>query len=690
VVGAPDFVKGDSPVAFVKFQKKGGNNGTGRKTGSKQTSKESQTLTNSTNSSHSIDSIDLVSFKADCAKAIAKHVGAYASLDHVFVVADLPKTVTNKTSRKTLQVLLRGDTASDTSLARRHVLVPIAKAVTEWRKLNLVSSHSLDLRKYWAKYTVDEHSVQGRPIVPGAGWLCLLSCETQSLKLQDVAFMRGVFSPSQTVVLTKRRKALQATVGTEVVLRASVGGGAAAPETIGPRLGWGPSIDGTGDGTRHANNSKNNRNSGGTKRKPTDQPPPGDVPSPKRAKKQPHPEPIPADRVLVTEEATRDQHYRRCAALRLEYAGSYRAVQNVEWSGHVFKAQCTGTHLAAVLDAGLQVVCASIRGATFIPVAVKEFHLTRLPDEFAFAFSGLGSGSGSGSGSNESTIYVHGEIIEQHPEYLIADLRYEMDGTFAAMGRVRFARVEGVKPREQPENRRSERDALGARAQTLDPKTSLARLRQLTGEQRVEAVRSVIRFTVSDLTDTDVDFDKTVFDNGMHSLNAVELLSRVNDALGTGVTTKLVVADAPMSAFAETVAEHAMTYESPDVDDPSSKPFPNVDYDTLNELVRLRLAGKTVGVTPYVFLAKYFACTYWGFPKSRHWLMLCMECSYASLTTTISAPEYKTVCPPYINRPSRESRLTFFFFTNRQLVQKGVSVFPNRRPRVRAESAEIY
>jgi hypothetical protein len=258
------------------------------------------------------------------------------------------------------------------------------------------------------------------------------------------------------------------------------------------------------------------------------------------------------------------------------------------------------------------------------------------------------------------------------------------------MGRVRFARVEGVKPREQPENRRSERDALGARAQTLDPKTSLARLRQLTGEQRVEAVRSVIRFTVSDLTDTDVDFDKTVFDNGMHSLNAVELLSRVNDALGTGVTTKLVVADAPMSAFAETVAEHAMTYESPDVDDPSSKPFPNVDYDTLNELVRLRLAGKTVGVTPYVFLAKYFACTYWGFPKSRHWLMLCMECSYASLTTTISAPEYKTVCPPYINRPSRESRLTFFFFTNRQLVQKGVSVFPNRRPRVRAESAEIY
>ena len=58
-----------------------------------------------------------------------------------------------------------------------------------------------------------------------------------------------------------------------------------------------------------------------------------------------------------------------------------------------------------------------------------------------------------------------------------------------------------------------------------------------------------------------MDFAKTVFDNGMHSLNAVELLSRVNAALGTGVTTKLVVADGPMADFATAVAEHAMTYE---------------------------------------------------------------------------------------------------------------------------------
>ena len=47
---------------------------------------------------------------------------------------------------------------------------------------------------------------------------------------------------------------------------------------------------------------------------------------------------------------------------------------------------------------------------------------------------------------------------------------------------------------------------------------------------------------------------------------------------------------------------------------------------------------------------------YCAFPKSRHCLMPCMECSYASLTTTISAPPSPpTVCPLCINRPSRDS-----------------------------------
>jgi len=290
----------------------------------------------------------------------------------------------------------------------------------------------------------------------------------------------------------------------------------------------------------------------------------------------------------------------------------------------------------------LQVACAAVRAATFIPVAVKEFHLAEAPADW--------------TAGARNTCTVHGEIVEQHADYLVADLRYErvaassrdvaffggasgsrkkntnktgktgktlrnasssvteqtgdVSETFAAMGRVRFARVEGTKPRLQPEARRpANESAQHGRAQTLDPATSLARLRQLTPEQRVEAVRAVVRATVLDLTDQEVDFDKTTFDNGMHSLNAVELLSRVNETLGTGVTTKLLVADAPMGSFAEAVAAHATTYEAPKSggDGVEKIPFPNVDYATLNELVRRRLAGKTVGQTPYFFLAKYFA-----------------------------------------------------------------------------------
>ena len=623
VVGAPDFVKGDAPVAFVAFRKDTAllsapepSNGAApkrRRGGRGSTSKERNE--GAAERKVSPDAIDVAAFKAAAAAAVTARVGAYAAPDHVFVVEALPKTITNKTSRKTLQLLLAGESASDASLVRRETLPPIAAMVSEWRKTGATTNARLDLAKYWDEYTFSHHVVQGRTIVPGAGWLCMLAAETDSRKLADVAFMRGVHSADADVRVTKRRKALQATMGDEVVLRAVVAAGAAAPHTVGPTT-FGGAADARGGAATETTIS-----SSASKRKREPEKPSSRKRSREDAKKT---------NVTVTEEATAAQHYRRCDALRLEYAGAYRAVAGVEWSGHVFRAEVTGTHLAAVLDAGLQVACAAVRAATFIPVAVKEFHLAEAPADW--------------TAGARNTCAVHGEIVEQHADYLVADLRYERVvessknvaekraagwrktgktgnasvtknetgdwETFAAMGRVRFARVEGTKPRLQPEQRRPKNEsAQHGRAQTLDPATSLARLRQLTPEQRVEAVRAVVRSVVLDLTDQEVDFDKTTFDNGMHSLNAVELLSRVNDTLGTGVTTKLLVADKPMASFAEAVAAHATTYEAPPLngDGKNAVPFPNVDYATLNELVRRRLAGKTVGQTPYFFLAKYFA-----------------------------------------------------------------------------------
>ncbi len=45
----------------------------------------------------------------------------------------------------------------------------------------------------------------------------------------------------------------------------------------------------------------------------------------------------------------------------------------------------------------------------------------------------------------------------------------------------------------------------------------------------------------------------------------------------------------------------------------------------------------------------------------------------ASLTTTISAPEYRTVCPLYINRPSRDSKIDTFLLQSQAHHLEGVT-----------------
>ena len=603
VVGAPDFVKGTAPVAFVVFERRGGGGKKSKRGGGAASKAASR-------------GPDLAAFKLAAATAVTDRVGAYAAPDHVFAVDALPKTITNKTSRKTLQLLLAGDDAPDGSLAKKETLPPIAAMVADWRLTGASTSHAINLRRYWNAFTFSDHNVLGKPIVPGAGWLCVLANEMKTEKLADVSFMRGVHDARADVRVVKRRRTMQATVGDDVVLKASVVAGEATPRAIGPTL-FARSENARPAAAAAAADEAMDTGSDGSDRSDGEKESSDDAsdPDPDRDRDRDRDDPV------ITEDATHAQHYRRCGALKLNYGGAYRAVSKVEWSGHVFRADVDGTHLAAVLDAGLQVACAAVRGNTFIPVGVGEFHITEGVDAW----------------KPGGKCVAHGEITEQHNEFLIADLRYERlvvgasaggaggskkrksassaassspgYKTFAAMSRVRFARVEGTKPRLQPAAARHAPPPTGA-AQILDPKTALDRLRHLTPEQREDAIRAVVRGVVVDLTDVEPDFDKTVFDNGMHSLNAVELLTRVNDALGTGVTSKLVVVDAPMSHFVTAVAQHAAEYEAPKEGE-ESLPFPNVDYDNLNEIVRRRLAGKTVGKTPYVFLAKFMAYNWW-------------------------------------------------------------------------------
>ena len=360
VVGAPDFVKGDAPVAFVAFRDGSADARPGATKNQKPKSAAFRSRRRRTPSTRR---------RSRRRGGGGQELGAYAAPDHVFVVDALPKTITNKTSRKALQLLLAGEPASDASLAGA-TRSPIAAMVREWHKTGATTS-AAGPRDVLGPVHVFAPRRAGPAIVPGAGWLCMLAAETDARKLADVAFMRGVHAADADVRVTKRRKALQATVGNQVVLRAVVAAGAAAPVGVGPTT-FGGAADVAGavgssppDADASARVSKRKRPS----------PPATEAKKPKpddaaREKKEA------AAGVVVTEEATAAQHYRRCGALRLEYSGAYRAVAGVEWSGHVFRAEVKGTHLAAVLDAGLQVACAAVRAATFIPVAVKDLFCT--------------------------------------------------------------------------------------------------------------------------------------------------------------------------------------------------------------------------------------------------------------------------------------------------------------------------
>ena len=71
-------------------------------------------------------------------------------------------------------------------------------------------------------------------------------------------------------------------------------------------------------------------------------------------------------------------------------------------------------------------------------------------------------------------------------------------------------------------------------------------------------------------------------------------------------------------------------------------------------LVRLFIDGKWRGVLVDPVLP--VRCVLGLSQIQAHCLLPCMECSHTSLTTTISAPESKTVCSQCINRASRDGR----------------------------------
>ncbi|MBT6442237.1 MAG: hypothetical protein HOK61_07410 [Alphaproteobacteria bacterium] len=108
---------------------------------------------------------DLAAFKLAAATAVTERVGAHAAPDHVFAVDALPKTITNKTARKTLQLLLAGEAAPDGSLAKKETLPPIAAMVADWRLTGASTSHASAQCKSSHTCSIGSRSAVSRAII---------------------------------------------------------------------------------------------------------------------------------------------------------------------------------------------------------------------------------------------------------------------------------------------------------------------------------------------------------------------------------------------------------------------------------------------------------------------------------------------------------------------------------------------
>jgi len=106
--------------------------------------------------------------KAEVLPPIAAAVRAWQGLTLIHVRAQLEQL------QDTFRVKL-GDTAD--RRAQVELKLERVQAPGAWRLTGATTSANIDLAGYWDRFTFSDHVVQGRAIVPGAGWLCLLAHE---------------------------------------------------------------------------------------------------------------------------------------------------------------------------------------------------------------------------------------------------------------------------------------------------------------------------------------------------------------------------------------------------------------------------------------------------------------------------------------------------------------------------------
>ena len=262
-------------------------------------------------------------------------VGGHAEPGAVIAVPALPKTVTGKTQRGLLQASLEGKAAlcparARTAVADAGAYAACHVAAQRWRysraRLRVPLPPST-----WRRLGVDGHDVGGSPVLPAAGWLCLLATAASDapVGLRRARFLRGVRDAGAPLVLSLDRGRAAVEAGAETCATCLYAGAALVElATCAPTCTY------------------------------------------------------------VLDEAGKALHYRRCASVGLRYSAAFECVERVRWfADRSFAVDVRPESVAALMDAPLQAVCAlhALRGATFVPVGVERCELLDAARAPAFA-----------------------------------------------------------------------------------------------------------------------------------------------------------------------------------------------------------------------------------------------------------------------------------------------------------------
>jgi len=469
-------------------------------------------------------------------KALFDIIGSHAEPSAIVAVTALPKTITGKTQRGLLQAALRGDEALPPAAAARVVRNVDAyedcyAAAQRWRahKATSIVVPLAGITNYWARMRFDGHNVSGSPLLPATGWLCILSDASSSspVGLHKVQLLRGVRDAHQSLLL---RNGLMSTVedadGLPIV-KCEVRESALVPLPDLDTEGW---VDGA---------------------------------------------------AAIFEDLDGLKHYRRCTAVALRYSGPFKCVDRVAWRDDwSFRAFVTVTTAPALLDAALQVVCsldAFGRGATFIPFYIGCFeavpHLNLARPAYCLIVGEITAREEARLECDAAFYSVDGAatstlLSEPDPTRLIATLKG-----------VKFAKVD---------NKRRLR-----RSREMKPaKVEVGGLPIAPGDVSPSDNASLLRNVISlssDLVGGTIDAEKSLFENGLHSLRAVELIGKVNQAYS--VTMGVAQLASGDDSFSAIVVALRAAIDARNSAGTETIRFAHVDHEALQHIVNSRLTG---------------------------------------------------------------------------------------------------